>query len=89
MKLVKHIILEEVPKVRYRLNVRITNIRCAGCINTIDRALMDHGAEKFDYDFPSKRAEILFEGEKSKSKDLIQAIHDAGYKTGIPVVYEA
>ncbi|PKK97450.1 MAG: hypothetical protein CVV58_01240 [Tenericutes bacterium HGW-Tenericutes-3] len=64
---------------KVRLVVKLTGIRCAGCLNSIDRILTILDAEKFEYDFYSTIGSFYFKGEIEDEITYLKAIEKTGY----------
>lgn len=62
------------------MNVRIGKTTCIGCINSIESRLRWMGVKRFDYDFQTKVARILYDDEKLVVSDVVRAIEDLGYE---------
>lgn len=64
---------------RTRLIIKLTGIRCAGCLNSIERVLTSLDAEKFEYDFYSNMGSFFFKGEINEETKYLNAIERTGY----------
>ena len=60
--------------------INIGRTTCIGCINRIESKLRLLGIFRFDYDFQSKSAKILYDQEDITVTDLVKAIEDLGYE---------
>lgn len=60
--------------------IKIGKTTCIGCINRIESKLRLLGIFRFDYDFQSKSAKILYDQEDITVTDLVKAIEDLGYE---------
>ncbi len=63
-----------------RAILRLHDIRCAGCLNTIESALRRHGAESVRIDLASHIAEITYRGLTSDADSYGAAVRAAGYR---------
>lgn len=59
--------------------IKIGRTTCIGCINRIESKLRLLGIFRFDYDFQSKSAKILYDEENITVADMVKAIEDLGY----------
>lgn len=62
-----------------RIIVKLTGIRCAGCLNSIDRILTSLDAYKFEYDFYTHMGSFFYKGEIEDENKYIKAIEKTGY----------
>jgi copper chaperone CopZ len=65
---------------RFRLILRLHEIRCAGCLNTIEGALRRQGAESIRIDLASHIAVIVYRGLASDADAFGSAVRAAGYR---------
>jgi len=68
---------------RVRVILRLHEIRCAGCLNTIEGALRRRGAESVRIDLASHIAEIVYRGIASDADSYRAAIRAAGYRATV------
>ena len=64
---------------KIRLIVKLSGIRCAGCLNSIDRILTSMDAEKFEYDFYTTMGSFYILGTMEDEKKYLDAIQKTGY----------
>ncbi|MDP3130806.1 MAG: heavy metal-associated domain-containing protein [Bacillota bacterium] len=65
---------------RYRMIARLHEIRCAGCLNTIEGALRRRGAESVKIDLGSHIVEVVYQGRASDADAYCAAVRATGYQ---------
>ena len=60
--------------------LKIGKTSCIGCINRIESKLRFLGIYRFDYDFQSQSAKILFDEQELTVESMVKAIEDLGYE---------
>ncbi len=65
---------------RIRIIIKISGIRCAGCLNSIERVLTKYDIEKFEYDFYSSIGSIWYQGNIEDEFKYLNAIQKSGYE---------
>ncbi len=68
---------------RFRVILRLHEIRCAGCLNTIEGALRRRGAESVRIDLTSHLADVVYRGDASDADAFGLAVRAAGYRATV------
>lgn len=61
-------------------NIKITGITCIGCVNRIDARLTNLGVIKFDMDYRTAVAHVIYEESDINPTDILDEIVDLGYQ---------
>lgn len=63
------------------MTFKISGMGCSGCVNTVEQAILkvEH-VESVNVDLESAIAKILYRGEKPSSREIIDAVSEAGYE---------
>lgn len=65
------------------MNIKIGKTSCIGCINSIESRLRWMGVQRFDYDFQTKVARLLYDDQNIVASDIKKAIEDLGYEARV------
>ena len=65
------------------LRIKIKGIQCAGCFNRIDQSLQSLGIDRFDFDFASQVAVILFDEDRLNHEMIVETVENQGYTVTI------
>lgn len=61
-------------------HIKIEGITCAGCLNRIGSSLTSLGVFRFDYDFYSKQATVIYDEETLEVDEIEETINALGYQ---------
>lgn len=61
-------------------NIKINGITCIGCVNRIDTRLKNLGVLRFDIDFQTSIAHVIYETDDVAPTEILDEIIDLGYQ---------
>lgn len=66
------------------ITIKITGMHCTSCATLIEVFLKEaSGVTKASVDYPSAKADVIFDSEKTNTANLLKVIKDAGYESSL------
>jgi copper chaperone len=79
--------LAEVAPADAKVTIPVGGMSCGGCVNTISSRLRQlDGVKAVEVSLEKKRAFVTYDAARVSAKALVDAIRDAGFEPGVPLV---
>lgn len=70
-----------------KVTIPVGGMTCGGCVSTITGKLQQlPGVKAVEVSLERKRALVTYDAAKVTAKALVEAVRDAGFEPGVPVV---